>query len=377
MKIRGNTIGTTQKPKSVLLQAELTEEEKAQARRNIGAAAIGEGGMSATASALLITILRNGVYSTDQSANITALETALAFSGSEEEPDVPTKTLSSISATYSGGDVEVGTAVNNLAGIVVTAHYSDGTSQTVTGYTLSGTIAEGSNTITVSYGGKTTTFTVNGVAESSDGVDWVSGAEIAYTVIEDEYPSKTDGTIMPEPGGYDRTDYIYCYGAKFLHTTAGSAYNVFYDVNKQFVCNFDTSLAGYIEIPENAVYFVCSVSSFDGFVCKLYKNVEPTWTDGVAYEFTIVENEYVNTDGVDTSYDGWNRTDFVNCAGASKLVSTGTSGRWNFFYNAEKEVIGDKWEFTDGKVAVPPAACYFKLSASSSDMSNLVITPYA
>lgn len=37
MKIRGNTVGTTQKPKSVLLQAELTEEEKTQARERIGA----------------------------------------------------------------------------------------------------------------------------------------------------------------------------------------------------------------------------------------------------------------------------------------------------------------------------------------------------
>ena len=46
------------------------------------------GGMSATASALLITILRNAVYSTDQSANITALEAALA-TGGEEVPDAP------------------------------------------------------------------------------------------------------------------------------------------------------------------------------------------------------------------------------------------------------------------------------------------------
>lgn len=37
----------------------------------------------------------------------------------------------------------------------------------MTGYTLSGTIAEGNNTITVSYEGKTTTFTVTGVEESS------------------------------------------------------------------------------------------------------------------------------------------------------------------------------------------------------------------
>lgn len=83
-----------------------------------------------------------------------------------DEPDTPEVTLTSISATYSGGDVAVGTAVSALTGIVVTAHYSDGTSATVTGYTLSGTIAEGSNTVTVSYGGKSTTFAVTGVAES-------------------------------------------------------------------------------------------------------------------------------------------------------------------------------------------------------------------
>jgi lysophospholipase L1-like esterase len=88
------------------------------------------------------------------------------LSGGEVEPDEPDteKTLTSISATYSGCSVTAGTAVNDLTDIVVTAHYSDGSSETVTGYTLSGTIAEGSNTVTVGYGGKTTTFTVIGEA---------------------------------------------------------------------------------------------------------------------------------------------------------------------------------------------------------------------
>ena len=137
-------------------------------------------GLSNTAKTLLITILRNGAYGTDQSAKITALEAELASSGSSGggevepdepsnpdvpvDPDEPEKTLTSISATYSGGSVTAGTAVNTLTGIVVTAHYSDGTSEAVTGYTLSGTIAEGSNIVTVSYGGKTTTFAVTGVA---------------------------------------------------------------------------------------------------------------------------------------------------------------------------------------------------------------------
>lgn len=42
-KIRGNTVGTTLKPEQAILKCQnLTEEEKAQARANIGAAAIGE-----------------------------------------------------------------------------------------------------------------------------------------------------------------------------------------------------------------------------------------------------------------------------------------------------------------------------------------------
>lgn len=129
------------------------------------------GGLSTTAANLLVEILRNGVYSADQSANITALAAELAVTEPEQpdepdEPVTPEVTLSSISAEYSGGDVTVGTAVSDLTGIVVTAHYSDGSTATVTGYALSGTIVEGSNTITISYGGKSTTFTVTGVAES-------------------------------------------------------------------------------------------------------------------------------------------------------------------------------------------------------------------
>ena len=100
------------------------------------------------------------------SAEYTAFKQAFGIEsgGGEEEPT--DKTLTSISATYTGGDVTEGTALTDLTGITVTAHYSDGSTATITGYTLSGEIVEGKNTITVSYGGKTTTFTVTGVAES-------------------------------------------------------------------------------------------------------------------------------------------------------------------------------------------------------------------
>ena len=83
------------------------------------------------------------------------------------EPEQPAKTLTSISATYSGGAVPVGTVVTTLR-VTVTAHYSDGTSAAVTGYTLSGVIAEGDNIITVTYQGQTATITVVGTADAED-----------------------------------------------------------------------------------------------------------------------------------------------------------------------------------------------------------------
>lgn len=69
--------------------------------------------------------------------------------------------------------------------LVVTANYSGGTSATVTDYTLSGTLAAGTSTITVSYSGKTTTFnvTVTGiVCPLLNGTYYDSGNEYKVTV---------------------------------------------------------------------------------------------------------------------------------------------------------------------------------------------------
>ena len=73
-------------------------------------------------------------------------------------------TLSSISAVYTqSGTVYDTDSLDSLkSDLVVTATYSDSSTATIPGtdYTLSGTLTEGTSTITVSYGGKTTTFTV-------------------------------------------------------------------------------------------------------------------------------------------------------------------------------------------------------------------------
>lgn len=130
----------------------------------------GGSGMSSNTSRLLISILRNGVYDSDMSSAINDLEKQLSVQSN--------RTLISISALYSGGEVPVGTAVDNLKDLVVTAHYSDGTKEDITNYTILGEIVKGDNTITVEYQGKTATFVVVGI--SVELTDVALGASVSF-----------------------------------------------------------------------------------------------------------------------------------------------------------------------------------------------------
>lgn len=116
----------------------------------------------ATVSSGVVSPVSNGSCTITAKAGSYSVSCEVTVNVSEE-----IVTLQSISATYTGGEVATGTALTDLTGITVTATYSDGSTKNVTGYTLSGEILECENTITVSYGGKTTTFTVTGIAESS------------------------------------------------------------------------------------------------------------------------------------------------------------------------------------------------------------------
>ncbi len=77
---------------------------------------------------------------------------------------IPAPTLQSITAVYSQGTKKIypDDSLDILKeDLVVTGHYSDESTTTITDYTLSGTLQEGSSNITVTASGKTTTFTVN------------------------------------------------------------------------------------------------------------------------------------------------------------------------------------------------------------------------
>lgn len=79
-------------------------------------------------------------------------------------------TLSSISAEFTQGDslYYPSSSLSDLKeNLAVSATYSDGTSNVITDYSLSGTLTEGISTITVNYLGKTATFEVAVLAEGA------------------------------------------------------------------------------------------------------------------------------------------------------------------------------------------------------------------
>ena len=116
-------------------------------------------GMSDDAKEALLACFRGVAWVTDQGQTLyDTLEDAL----------YATRELVSISAVFDAGEnvIYVDEGLNSLKQYTtVTALYNDGSTSTVQSYTLIGELVAGTNTITVAYGGKTTTITVTGVID--------------------------------------------------------------------------------------------------------------------------------------------------------------------------------------------------------------------
>ena len=191
----------------------MTEEQEQQLNKNTEdisslseeIAKLQASGLTTAQVNALDDMFKKCAFTGNVSAEYTAFKQAFGIEsgGGEEEPT--DKTLTSISVTYAGGEVTVGTALTDLTGITVTAHYSDGSTDTITGYTLSGEIVEGKNTIIVSYGGKTTTFMVTGVASGG-----------------------TESNIAYLPVAYKGSEYW----AYFPEVVAGDVYYIAYNISQ-------------------------------------------------------------------------------------------------------------------------------------------------
>lgn len=166
----------------------------------------------------------------------TSGETALP---EQVNPTVPT--LSNISVTYTGGDVPIGTELTALTGITVTATYSDGSKSTVTGYSLSGTIAEGENTITVTYGGKTTTITVIGV-DKQESINKVPTSVDTDGSLFNNGKGYIGRTRLSSSGGTKYNDYMSTTG--YISAKSGDVIRMKgapFDSGTEYICVYDSS----------------------------------------------------------------------------------------------------------------------------------------
>lgn len=128
--------------------------------------------------------------------------------------------LDSISAVYtqSGTVYDTDTLDSLKADLVVTAHYADSSTQTVPAadYVLSGALTVGTSTITVSYGGKTTTFSVT-VTENPIPVGYT-----VYDYIYNKNTTSNDISVDTQLGG-EYCGSQYEHELTFLVTNAASS----------------------------------------------------------------------------------------------------------------------------------------------------------
>lgn len=131
----------------------LSNTQKEQARANIGATDAATSIPDNVKQALLA-CFENVAWATEDGQQ---------YYDALEESLYPPAGLLSVSAVFEQGETIIydTDSLDVLKPMLtVTANYDNGTSKTVTDYTLSGTLTVGTSTITVSYGGKTTTFDV-------------------------------------------------------------------------------------------------------------------------------------------------------------------------------------------------------------------------
>lgn len=224
-------------------------------------------------------------------------------------------TLSSITAAYtqSGAVYDTDTLDSLKTDLVVTAHYSDNSTQTIPAadYTLSGTLTVGTSTITVSYGGKSTTFTVN-----------VTHAVQKFSVTNSltEVTNSNNATTADEE----------------------SAYSAVLTANSGYVISSVSITMGGTDITASAYSNgTISIASVTGDIVITAVAVEDVgWLPDVPYEIEWTDGYALDTStGDEKAYSTWSVSDFLPCDGLKNVNVAGTTGDGVFCYNANKEFL--------------------------------------
>ncbi len=285
-------------------------------------------------------------------------------------------TVSSISAVYtqSGTVYDTDTLDSLKNDLVVTATFMDSTTGVIadTDYTLSGTLAVGTSTITVSYGGQTDTFNVTVSAE-----DWT-----VVRTIGDNYEtgllSLTDGTVDTSSTSWYTSDFIEVPdgATSFARDTSRTSdfYLVWYDSAQAYLGNgLSSSLSG------NSTYgggytdsnsVIWNVVPQGATYCKVSWRTSATYTS-----VTFARNKTINANTTPISgklyvytYDATDtgsyvpNDDYLKCEGMTYLQLRPVLRRSITFYDEEFIQVSQVATANNigNNVEVPSGAVYFK-----------------
>lgn len=231
----------------------------------------------------------------------------------------PPADLVSISAVYTpSGTVYNTDSLNSLkSDLVVTALFDDQTTEIVTTYTLSGTLETGTSTITVAYGGKTTTFTVNVV-------EWVTSITATYTQSGAVYDTATLDDL--------KSDLVVT--ASYADGTSGTT--------------TDYTLSGTLVAGTSTITVTCygKTDTFDVTVTSTA--ITTTWTEGYLGQSGNINkagnnNKCYTTDFIPITYG---QTITISCSDTSWTdLYAGTSAAWSaclFFSQATGSYINPR-----------------------------------
>lgn len=306
----------------------------------------------------------SGSYTLSGSLSIEGDNTiTVSYSGESTTVTVTAVTLVllSIDAVYTqSGTVYDNQTLDSLkADLVVTASWDDSSTTTLSAndYSLSGTLATGTSTITVSYGGKTDTFDVT-----------VTHATIQYTITNTltQCTNSNNASVINELTAYSGT------------LTANSGY-VLATVSITMGGTDITSTA--YDSSTNAI----SIASVTGNIVITAEAVEDVgWISGVAYEPTWVQGK-LNNDGTFTEGGNYYTTDYLPCHGVTAIkysVSGTISGaHYRAYYDENQSFISYAYQFyTDvgeNHIVVPSTAYYVRFTAPKAEYdSGCSLTPY-
>lgn len=339
--------------------ADLTTEAKNNLVAAINEAAqSGGGGISTTAKNLLITILRSGVYTDDQSNNITALDTALGGGEVPDVPDIPDVPDVPVVKTYTITRELINVTSNNNQNSISEGAAYMATLTADDGYVLPSTEQGGSISITM--GGIDITSNVYNYRTGDINVSSVTGnivitavcakeAELPVNGLDDyfdfrnaelydlgsykSYKAKTgNGVIFGGANDSIKTDDKGLLYARYDYSTEGTASWNYYSAPFTFASlTYTEGLGGASPYAPNNIHKMANNSwnlcptytTTSGTTTQLSITPQAALTKGYhTFFISIDENNvlkvYVDGDLVQT-YSGADYSDFASWKGFQKL----------------------------------------------------------